>query len=140
MTTSWPEDVPCPNWRDYSISFGDGRTMTQIEAGPPRMRRRFSAMPDSAAIAITMTRDEYAVFRYFYYTTLKSGSLPFWLRDPILDGAVALDENGEVVLDENDEPVLAEAQDICLFAAEAPAVKMISNRHVSVTMTIFRMP
>jgi hypothetical protein len=140
MTALWPDGVPCPNWRDYAISFGDGRTMTQIEAGPPRMRRRFSSMPDSATLSITMTRDQYAMFRFFFFTTLKSGSLPFWLRDPILDGTIMLDENGEVVLDEEDQPVNVEAQDICMFGADPPGVRMLSPELVSVTMTIFRMP
>jgi len=54
---------------------------TQMDAGPAKMRRRFTAAPEIVELAMRMTGEQLVTFREFVDTTIEAGALPFEWKD-----------------------------------------------------------
>lgn len=82
MTSAWPSDIPqCP-----VLGMTEQRQPNiagfQPEVGPPKMRRRSSAVVTVTAVTYRMNVAQLASFNTFYTTTLADGSLPFTWKHP----------------------------------------------------------
>jgi len=87
---AWPSTLP--NWatvaKHVTVSFGDGRQVTQVDSGHVRRRRISSGVPDPIAVSMEYTATELDALRTFWKTTLKEGIDPFTHVDPV-DGTAA---------------------------------------------------
>jgi len=79
---AWPVGLPQVFRSDaYSESLTANVLRTQMDAGPVKARRRFSAVNESIRGTMLMTRTQWTALRTFYYTTLGS-ALPFSWTHP----------------------------------------------------------
>ena len=67
---SWPADLPQSLPNDAQVTRVDGRVMTKMEVGPPKMRRRFPSYYDIPAFRVPLSPDQWESLEYFYLTTL----------------------------------------------------------------------
>lgn len=79
---SWP--VTLPNYvleSGYQEQLPKNVVETDMEGGPPKVRRRFTKTFRRFNVAQVMDYTQVATFEAFYNTTCASGSLPFdWVH------------------------------------------------------------
>lgn len=82
MATIWPTTLP-----QYVLEAGyqegleDQSVETQMDAGPAKIRRRFTTVTRRFSVMVQMTPEQGAIFETFYLTTLAGGTLPFdWVH------------------------------------------------------------
>lgn len=73
----WPTALPQLLVEAYSETMGKESIRTQMDAGPAKMRKRFTAAPRPLASKILLPVSDVPLFEGFYYETLQGGSLPF---------------------------------------------------------------
>jgi len=120
MMPSWPSELPRPRRDGYVSVLPDGRTSTKTEAGPPRVRRRFSAAVATRQMAIDVTADQRLRFWRFWREETVGGSLPFLVPDWTVDGVTITTEGGADLTDANGAPLLVAAVDVAMFATSQP--------------------
>lgn len=119
----WPDqDLPRPLRPDFALAFGEGRLMTQNDAGPVRSRRRFSAISHRQGLAFLMTRNQRARFERFYFDETSHGVLSFLMPDFGTDGLPIGDEAGAQLTDEAGAPLIMAEIRLCLFSAQLPVI------------------
>lgn len=118
----YPTSLPPPLKEGYQVARGDGRVVVRQDAGPPNIRRRYSAVPKLVTFRTRLTRSQLAVFDTFYDVETKQGTLPFTMPDPGTDGYPLQDENGAPLLDEEDNPIILSSTWLCLFGEQLPVV------------------
>lgn len=70
--TAWPVGVPSEfEISGYQEPFTDSSIKSSMDAGPPKRRRRFSAMTREMSGNIIMTGSEVTDLETFYYDTIK---------------------------------------------------------------------
>ncbi|TIX49939.1 MAG: hypothetical protein E5V26_00900, partial [Mesorhizobium sp.] len=99
MTLAWyPPELPRPERAPYQVTRGDGRTRRAEDAGPPNVRRRFSAVATTVAFSTILTRAQLARFDRFFDEEIKQGTLPFLMPAPDTHGLPLLTEDGTPLL------------------------------------------
>lgn len=77
MASAWPSTLPqLPVEDGISYKAWDNAVRTQMDAGTPKVRRRFTAVGDDAKLAIVVDKAGADTLDAFYTTTLKT-VLPF---------------------------------------------------------------
>lgn len=74
---TWPSSLPGPLQDGYGEAPPDTTVRTKMDAGPDKIRRRYTAAPRPFSLRFHLTRDEVATLDAFYVTTSRSGSLRF---------------------------------------------------------------
>ncbi|MER8762897.1 hypothetical protein [Mesorhizobium sp. M0968] len=92
------------------------------DAGPPNVRRRFSAVASSVSFSTQLDRSQLARFDRFYDEETKQGTLPFLLSDPGTDGWPLLSDDGTPLLTDEGVPILMAETWLCLFGQQLPVV------------------
>lgn len=116
----WPSsDLPTPLFEGYSTQSGDMRLKRQVESGPPGYRRRFSVNLKTVNLSIDVTVTQMLIFDYFFETTLHVGTLPFWMADPILDGA-GLEDGDDPIIDSNANEIAITVNRLYVFGNDMP--------------------
>lgn len=82
---AWPAALPQKQFIGTVEQHQDARLRTDMDTGPAKVRRRFTAALKRVSVPIVMTGAERKVFDQFYITTLQEGSLPFDWEDPTTD-------------------------------------------------------
>lgn len=73
---AWPGNLPqYPLLNSYSTSRNDGRVITKVQQGAPRVRLLYANTPREFTASYTMTLAQWATFDAFYYATLAGGTL-----------------------------------------------------------------
>lgn len=80
---TWPGSLPQDTFRQLDLEPEDNRLRTQMDSGPVKMRRRFTAVPIKKRHSMTLRGDDFQTFKNFYETTLKDGTLRFDWTDPV---------------------------------------------------------
>lgn len=81
---TWPATLPqTPRREGFSRSKADARLRTSMDAGPDKVRRRYTSVPGLLACVFYMTTAQLATFDTFYDTTLLEGSVTFTWTHPI---------------------------------------------------------
>ena len=125
---SWPAELPRPMRQSYQFGRGDGRLRTPQDAGPPRTRLRYSAVPSLVAMTVDLSVDETLRLDRFYDEEVGRGSLPFLMPDPELDGLVLSDGAGNVLTDGAGAVLTIAATWLCMFADGLPARTVVGVR------------
>jgi hypothetical protein len=77
---SWPATLPQYLILDgQSSGLGDGRVRSQTDSGTPKVRRRFSKVPQPLSGTMIMSYSQLQDFKDFVEEDLAGGSLPFEL-------------------------------------------------------------
>lgn len=87
---AWPATLPQEQFVGLAEQRQDARLRTQMDQGPPKMRRRFTAAVKRFTVPIVLTGAQKQAFDVFYATTLQAGVLPFDWEDPTTDITVSM--------------------------------------------------
>lgn len=75
----WPVSLPVPLVQGVSYTAGTNVIRTQMDVGAPKLRRRFTAVPETVAFNLVLTEAQVQVLQDFVEITL-SDVLPFdWI-------------------------------------------------------------
>lgn len=82
----WPASLPSePLYTGFRETAPNTVLRTNMSAGPPKLRRRFTAGFRPISIEMVMTDAQVQAIDDFYITILFGGSLPFDFTDPRTD-------------------------------------------------------
>ena len=79
---TWPDKLPQTGFTPVRIDRGQGFLRTDMDSGPPKQRRRTSAVPKRYRVSMRLTGEQVGVFDSFYENTLSEGALSFQWEDP----------------------------------------------------------
>lgn len=74
---AWPSTLPAAQAQGYAFGPVDPVIRTDMEAGKPRARRRFTAMPTVIQVSWRFTQAQLGEFETFWHTTLSDGVAEF---------------------------------------------------------------
>lgn len=86
----WPTSLPPLGNIGARISADDSVARSQMDAGPPSRRNRFTASTKSVSYTMTLSGAQVATLDTFFHDTLRSGALAFDWIDPRDDSAVSI--------------------------------------------------
>lgn len=70
----YPDNIlPLPLLASHSLDKKSGLTITKMDSGHPRRRRRFKNVPIPVPVQFSMSSDEYAVFESWFDNDINSG-------------------------------------------------------------------
>lgn len=79
----WPGSLPqSPLLSGFTETTPNLVLRTQMDAGPPKQRRRFTAGVRPFTISMLMTADQVDIFDDFFMNTCEGGALSFLFPDP----------------------------------------------------------
>ena len=79
---TWPSTLPAPLTTGYTEEAPSGTIRTQMDAGPAKLRRRYTAAPRPFSLSYRMTLAQVATLDTFYVTTARAGTLRFNWTNP----------------------------------------------------------
>ena len=88
MAEVWPPSLPQDHFIGLTTALPDVLIRTKMDAGPDKVRRRFTGNARPVRTFFVGTETQVKTFRDFFNTTLKGGSLSFEWDDPIGDATV----------------------------------------------------
>lgn len=72
----WPSDLPAlVQVQNYKDSLAETRIRTEMDAGPVKTRRRFTAGVEKVTVSIRCNRTQVARFKIFFNVDTAGGSL-----------------------------------------------------------------
>lgn len=71
---NWPVSLPKPALSGYSVEPQNAVLKTQMEAGPNRYRKRYTAVPTDIKGRILLNAAQMAIFKTFYQVTINQGA------------------------------------------------------------------
>lgn len=71
---SWPNTLPKPALNGYGLEPQESMLATQMEAGPKRYRKRYTAVPEDIKGNLIFSAAQMAIFKTFYKTTINQGA------------------------------------------------------------------
>lgn len=80
---SWPETLPAPQWQGFQAEFQDNVIRSQMDSGPGKLRRRFSAAAMYYPVTWMFTRPQLQEFYNWFVDEVFSGSISFSWTHPI---------------------------------------------------------
>lgn len=79
MPENWPATLPQAWLQDgYQETMPEVIVRTEMDAGPAKTRRRFTAQVTPIKARMHLTADQKGYFEAFFNTTLKGGALSFY--------------------------------------------------------------
>ena len=81
-TVTWPVTLPGCEAEGYTERRMDGSLRSEMETGPAKVRRRFTATPVFVSLNYLMTGAQVQALDDFYATTTLQGSLRFDWNHP----------------------------------------------------------
>ena len=87
MAETWPATLPSPSPDGYGERPGAGPLRTEMEVGPPKVRRRTTTVVRQFDINLELTKAQIATLDTFYVTTLAGGVTEFDWTNPRTEAA-----------------------------------------------------
>ena len=138
MIQTWPTSLPRPERPSWNLRRQEARRKSQADVGPPRYRRRISAIARGVSLSLILTRDQKAHFDRFYDIECKGGSELFWMPDPTTEGWPMLSAAGESLLTDG-VPLLLSGRWLCAWGDETPA-ETIQGTEFRLAFSIWVLP
>lgn len=137
----WPSDLPQRlGIEGYGQGLADGRLRTSMEAGPPKMRRRFSSAAKPVQGQFLGFANDHARLERFWNEETGGGSLPFLLPDQTRDALPLLTDDGTPLLDDQGRPLINTAWWLCLFGENPPALAAVGGPIYRITVSFTVLP
>lgn len=73
------------NTQGFSVDVGETKVRSNTDIGPFKVRARFTDGIDGYRVSFDFTKDELAIFKDWYKTTLSNGVKTFLFLDPLTD-------------------------------------------------------
>ena len=83
MISAWPDSLPRAQRQGHSYTQRDARVITNMQQGPPRMRRIFKNVPRTYRLQFRLSQTQLKTFEDFYENILDGGVKPTYI--PVLD-------------------------------------------------------
>lgn len=91
MSALWPAELPQKfDESGFSEEFGNNVITTEMDSGPPKKRRRFTASVDKISGKMYMTQSQANTLETFYKTTCADGSIDVEMLHPRTGSSVIL--------------------------------------------------
>jgi hypothetical protein len=75
---TWPTTLPqYPELSGFKTTYQNQQLSSSMDAGPPKVRRRFTAGIINHTIMLTLNTTEFETFKTFFFTTCQSGTIRF---------------------------------------------------------------
>lgn len=139
MPEQWPDCLPLPTLGGMSQSRQNARLERTGETGPPRFRRKFSAVATGASMQVVADTSQTWQLEAFYRDALEEGSLPFLMPDPMQQGKPIANEDAVLLLDGDDSELLLTKMNLCSFG-EPPAIQRMAPHYNRITFTVWYLP
>lgn len=140
VTLTWPAGLEQPERNSWTESRIDPRTRRAAEAGVPRWRRRFSAVPRTLSMSLVCTRAQKGIFDRFFEQETRHGAHLFWMSDAATDGWALLDEGFTQMLDEAGVPLLDSVMLLCSFGDELPRTTVVEQVKFRISFSLVVLP
>lgn len=89
MSYTWPATLPqLPSIKGWNEKPPELTIRTNMDAGPAKVRRRFTAGVRPQSFSLTMTTAQVAIFDDFFVTTLSGGADRFTWTNPRTSASV----------------------------------------------------
>lgn len=89
--SSWPASLPAYPLRDSVRETPQPQTIrSTVDAGPPKVRRRFTAGIDLIEMEFALTEAQYATLRTFHDTTVNGGADSFTMTHPRTEASITV--------------------------------------------------
>ena len=86
---TWPSSLPQDLLvSEFNDTVKDPIIRTSVDAGPDKIRRRFTAVPEYIQGKIILSASQYNTFISFWENDIKHGSLAFTWKHPITGESV----------------------------------------------------
>lgn len=85
---NWPASLPQNQFLNLTDQRQDARVRTKMDAGPAKMRRRFTAAVRTVVAPILLDGTQRQAFDSFWINDTQEGSLSFSWSDPATDANV----------------------------------------------------
>jgi len=85
---SWPASLPQDAFVSLNVKKQDGRIRTQMDAGPPKMRRKYTAVREIVNHSMIMDGADKKTLDNFWENNLNGGVERFDWSDPTTDNTV----------------------------------------------------
>lgn len=93
---TWPATLPQFVLREgYDEQLANNKIETQMDAGLPKQRRRFTQREDQISVSWRMDRTQRDTFLTFYRSTLSDGTLAFDMPHPVSRATTTFRFRGE---------------------------------------------
>jgi len=80
---AWPSTLPEVIAPGYQAQDQDGLIRTQMDAGPVKVRRRYTACVEKISCSVVLDASELAIFDNFYRGTAARGARRFLMAHPV---------------------------------------------------------
>ena len=138
---SWPSELPeRPSQQGYSYGFGDGRLSTDMDSGPPKMRRRSSSAVRPVTASFMGDADAMARLERFWDEDTRGGTLPFTIVNPRTHGLPAAAGSGETLLTDSGDQLLVSAYDVAMMGKTAPQITPIGGLEYRASYSLTILP
>jgi hypothetical protein len=87
---AWPATLPQSPFLAVREARQPAVVRSAMDAGPPKVRRRYTAAVRNLDVAMFLDGTQKATFDTFFNTTLAEGSLPFDWTDPVSGNTVSM--------------------------------------------------
>ena len=87
---TWPASLPQTLLYDLTEKRQAGKVRSQMDTGPAKQRKRFTATVKEYVGALILTQAQLATFKTFYETTLGEGVDSFTWVDPFTEVSASL--------------------------------------------------
>lgn len=74
---TWPSILPEPNPGGYQETPQSQVLRSDMDAGPPKARRRFTAGTRTVPVQYTLDEEQASAFEAFFYGEISAGAMPF---------------------------------------------------------------
>jgi len=88
---AYPSTLPAPTVGGFSDAPVDATVRTTMDAGPARVRKRYTAVPHTVEIQLDLDDDEYTAFKAWFEDPLEAdrGASWFWITLAMGNGGPA---------------------------------------------------
>ena len=84
MAESWPVGVPSSfEASGFGYDADSGILRTDMDSGPPKVRRRFTSVSKNMKGTIIMTQAQFQLWEYWFEDVIAFGALSFVMPDPV---------------------------------------------------------
>ncbi|KKM24795.1 hypothetical protein LCGC14_1601510 [marine sediment metagenome] len=87
---AWPATLPQSPYLKVTETRQSATLRSAMDAGPPKVRRRFTAAVRHIDVVMFLTGPQKTTFDTFFNTTISEGAVSFDWTDPISGGTVSM--------------------------------------------------
>ena len=137
---TFPVELPKPQRSGYQGQLANARRLTTFDSGPPKSSLRHAMVARTIAMTLDMEAWQVQLFSRFYEDTCRFGSVMFWMRDVLTDGAPLLTSEGVPRLNSAGVPLLASKLMLCAWGEQPPAFSSLKLRRERASFQVVEMP